>query len=86
MRRLRQRHGRASSRLRWRKTGDWPGANDNRIAYQRDGSYYLLESDGDGQKWYVRRYTSGGDAKHIDVFTTLGAAQRRAAADAGRTG
>ena len=41
--------------LTWRKTGDWP-KHDNEIAYLPSGDYYLVESDGEGKDWYVRRY------------------------------
>jgi hypothetical protein len=68
-------------RLNWRKTGDFPRF-DNRIAYLPDESYYLIESDGEGREWYLRRYPSGlGSGRHIGIFPTLLDAERAAEVD-----
>ena len=69
---------------KWKKTGDWPGKNDNQILYKPNGDYYLLESDGDGKDWYLRLYAQDypGDvtreATTIGVFPSLSKAKTAA--------
>ena len=80
--------------LVWRNTGDWPRSrHDNEIAVLPDGSYYLLESDGEGVEWYLRHYPPGTSRRTPagrrtiagTPFSSIVAAKRAAANDAAST-
>jgi hypothetical protein len=66
----------------WKKTGDWPGKHDNQILYKPNGDYYLLESDGEGEKCYLRLYAADYPGDTTREATTIGVFSSEAEAKA----